>query len=111
MSKYSFFLSKKKWTLFKGNIVAKFIENIGKEIELEMFDTSHFEPAEILDFLMILPFLKEEAIVILHDIGNQINFTGEKDSRHECAPYIIFNLIRGKKFYKLQLKKNKKKIY
>ena len=24
---------------------------------------------------------------------------GEKDSRHEWVPYIIFNLIRGKKLY------------
>ena len=53
----------KIWTLFKGNITAKFIENIGKEIDMVFLDTSHFEPGEILDFLMVLPFLKEEAIV------------------------------------------------
>ena len=90
---------KNKWTLFKGNIVANFIENIGKEIDLVLFDTTHFEPGEILDFLMVLPFLKEEAIVMFHDIGNQINMAGVKDSRHEWAPYIIFNLVKGKKFY------------
>lgn len=88
-----------KWTLFKGNIAAKFIENIGKEIDMAFLDTSHFEPGEILDFLMVLPFLKEEAIVVFHDIGFQMNFSGEKGTRHEWAPYIIFNLVRGKKFY------------
>lgn len=90
---------KNKWTLFKGNIAANFIEKIGKEIDMVLFDTSHFEPGEILDFLMVLPFLKEESIVIFHDIGNQINMAGEKDSRHEWVPYIIFNLVKGKKFY------------
>ena len=88
-----------KWTLFKGNIASKFMEKIGNQIDMAFFDSSHFEPGEILDFLMVLPFLKEEAIIIFHDIGNQINFSGEKETRHEWVPYIIFNLIRGQKFY------------
>ena len=75
------------------------MENIGNEIILAFFDTSHFEPGEILDFLMVLPFLKEGAIVSFHDISNQITYAGEKGTRHEYAPYIIFNLVRGKKFY------------
>ena len=90
-----------KWTLFKGDIAAKYMKKIGKNIDLAMIDTSHFEPGEILDFLMILPFLKEESIVIFHDIDNQITFTKGKDMRHEWAPYIIFNLIRGEKYLPL----------
>ena len=90
---------KNKWTLYKGSISAKFMENIGKGIDMAFFDTVHFEPGEILDFLMVLPFLKEEAIVIFHDIGNQINYAGEEGTRHEWVPYIIFNLVRGEKFY------------
>jgi predicted O-methyltransferase YrrM len=88
-----------KWTLFKGNIAAKYIEKIGKNIDFALIDTSHFEPGEILDFLMILPFLKEEAIIIFHDIDNQITDSKGKNMRYYWAPYIIFNLIRGKKFY------------
>ena len=89
---------KNKWRLFKGDIAARYIEKIGNNIELAMIDTSHFEPGEILDFLMILPFLKEEAIVIFHDIDQQITLSKGKDMRNEWAPYIIFNLIRGKKY-------------
>ena len=77
-----------KWSLFKGNIAVKFLESIGNKIDMAFFDTSHFEPGEILDFLMVLPFLKEESIIVFHDIGNQINFSGEKNTRHEWAPYI-----------------------
>ena len=50
----------KKWTLFKGDVAAQFMDKIGKNIDLAMIDTSHFEPGEILDFIMILPFLKED---------------------------------------------------
>jgi len=87
-----------KWTLFKGSIAAKYIEKIGKNIDLAMIDTSHFEPGEILDFLLILPFLKDEAILIFHDIDHQITHSRGKDMRYSWAPYKIFNLIRGKKF-------------
>ena len=90
---------KNKWTLYKGDIAARYIEKIGNNIDFAMIDTSHFEPGEILDFLMILPFLKEEAIVIFHDIDHQITHSHGKDMRNEWAPYIIFNLIRGEKFF------------
>jgi len=85
----------KKWSLFKGNIATEYIENIGGKIDLVFIDTAHFEPGEILDFLIVLPFLKEEAIVIFHDIANQIT---RSTSRNEWAPYIIFNGIRGEKY-------------
>ena len=86
------------WKLFTGNIATKFIEQVGKNIDMAFIDTSHFEPGEILDFLMILPFLKKGALVVIHDIGIQINCAGWPDSRNEWAPYIIFNLVRGKKY-------------
>ena len=47
---------------------------------------------------MILPFLKEEAIIIFHDIDHQITASHGKNMRNEWAPYIIFNLIRGEKY-------------
>ena len=89
---------KNKWNLYNGNIAANYIEQIGKNIDMAFFDTSHFEPGEILDFLMIFPFLKERALVGFHDIGHQINYAGWKDSRNEWAPYLIFNAIKGKKY-------------
>ena len=87
-----------KWSLYKGNIASNFIENIGGEIDLVFIDSAHFEPGEILDFLIVLPFLKEGAIVVFHDIGNQITKAGNKNTRKEWAPYLIFNIIRGKKY-------------
>ena len=84
----------KNWKFFKGNIATEFMEKIGNDIDMAFFDTAHLEPGEILDFLIVLPFLKEEAIVIFHDIAKQIF----EPIRREWAPYIIFNGIRGQKF-------------
>lgn len=86
----------RKWELFKGNFASEFMEKIGKNIDLAFIDSSHLEPGEILDFLIILPFLKENAIVIFHDIAIQLLSFKE---RNEWAPYIIFNGIRGEKIY------------
>ena len=47
---------------------------------------------------MVLPFLKEGALVGFHDIGNQITKPNFLNKRNEWSPYIIFNIIRGKKF-------------
>ena len=84
-----------KWKLYSGKIAADVIEEIGNDIDLAFIDSAHFEPGEILDFLIILPFLKEGGIVCFHDIANQITINL---GRNEWAPYIIFNSIRGQKF-------------
>ena len=56
-----------KWTFYAGGITAEFIEKIGGDIDLVFLDTAHYTPGEMLDWLQILPFLKEEAILVLHD--------------------------------------------
>ena len=86
----------KKWKLYTGNIATEFLEEIGKNIDMAFIDTAHYEPGEILDFLIILPFLREKAVVIFHDIANQIT---KSKNRREWAPYIIFNAIRGHNFF------------
>ena len=110
----------RKWTVFKGNIATEYMQSIGDNIDMLLIDTAHFEPGEILDFLIVLPFLKEEAIVIFHDIANQIT---ANLGRNEWAPYIIYNAIRGKKYLPsgknilthdigaVKLERNQKKYY
>ena len=91
-----------KWTLYKGNVASKFMEEIGKDIDAVFIDSAHFEPGEILDFIIVLPFLSEKAVVCLHDIANQQTLFYRSASwrrkRNEWAPYIIFNGIRGKTY-------------
>jgi predicted O-methyltransferase YrrM len=89
-----------KWTLYKGNIAAKYMEEIGSDIDMVIIDSAHFEPGEILDFIMVLPFVNEGAVIVIHDIANQITIARNNSlwvgKRNEWAPYIIFNSIRGK---------------
>jgi len=56
-----------KWSLFTGVNTAECIESIGNNIDFALIDTVHFTPGEMLNWLEILPFLKEEAIVVIHD--------------------------------------------
>ena len=56
-----------KWNLNTGGITSEFIEKIGGDIDLAFIDTVHSAPGEMLDWLQVLPFLKEEAIVVFHD--------------------------------------------
>ena len=56
-----------KWTLYTGGITPEFIENIGSCIDFAFIDTKHVTPGEMLDWLMVLPFLKNESIVVFHD--------------------------------------------
>ena len=57
-----------KWTLYTGKTTAEFMETIGDNIDLVYIDTVHISPGEMLNWLDVLPFLKEEAIVVFHDI-------------------------------------------
>jgi predicted O-methyltransferase YrrM len=50
---------KEKWKLHTGTFALSFLEQIGDGIDFVLIDTMHVNPGEILDFLMVLPFLKE----------------------------------------------------
>ena len=87
-----------KWQLYTGGYTSQFIEKIGNNIDLVYIDTVHVVPGEMLNWLEILPFLKEESFVILHDtffmyiydrvIKNIINY-----SNNQILCYIRGELI------------------
>lgn len=58
---------KQKYSLYTGGLAGKYLEQIGGEIDFCLIDTMHSNPGEILDFIMVLPYLKEDAIVVFHD--------------------------------------------
>lgn len=49
-------------------VLPDFIEEIGDGIDFLILDTTHQLPGELLDFLVALPYLTENAIVALHDV-------------------------------------------
>ena len=52
-----------------GKELPCFIEQIGNGIDFLILDTVHVMPGEFLDFICALPFLKDGAIVVLHDVS------------------------------------------
>ena len=59
---------KKKWKLYTGDLPCKFIEEVGGNIDFVFIDTAHQVPGELLNFIEIFPFLKKNALVVIHDI-------------------------------------------
>lgn len=53
--------------LFIGYL-SDYIEKIG-EIDFCIIDTMHCTPGEVLDFLIVFPYLTSDAVVVLHDTG------------------------------------------
>jgi predicted O-methyltransferase YrrM len=89
-----------KWTLFKGGVTSEFIEQIGGNIELAFIDTAHVTPGEKLDWLQVLPFLKEEAIVVLHDTF-LMYFPKVSKKREHFSNIHLLTYIRGELLYYL----------
>jgi len=113
-----------KWTLYTGGITSEFIENIGSGIDFAFIDTKHVTPGEMLDWLMVLPFLKNESIVVFHDtffLYNKKTITKAKKhtSNNQLLCYIRGKLILPKYgnsiFYRnigaLKLAPNQNKYY
>ena len=82
-----------KWTLYTGGLTAEFIETIGNGIDFVYIDTIHVTPGGMLDWLMVLPFLKNEAIVVFHDafylyIFNRVERHKKHTSNNQLICYI-----------------------
>ena len=59
---------------YLGKYLPQVIDEIGGDIDFVILDTVHYTPGELLDFPVMLPYLKDGAIVVLHDVSlNQRN--------------------------------------
>lgn len=83
----------KKWTLFTGDLPHKFLVQLNKTFDFLFLDTAHMAPGELLNFIEVLPFLKEKAIVIIHDLLWHFNI---KVKFYPSNVYLFPN-IRGDK--------------
>ncbi|MGN1154361.1 MAG: class I SAM-dependent methyltransferase [Candidatus Gastranaerophilaceae bacterium] len=61
-----------KYKLYTNGTIADFIEEIGNGIDFVFLDSSHGIPGEVLDFITILPYCKEGAVFVIHDINIQL---------------------------------------
>lgn len=87
---------KQKWELYTGGLSIKFMDEIGENIDLCLIDTLHIIPGGILDFLMVFPYLKNDAIIIFHDISLHTSNFHEK--QWDIPNSLLMSSIIGKKY-------------
>lgn len=84
-----------KWRLYTNGLASDFLDEIGGEIDMCLIDTVHVNPGELLDYLMVLPFLKKNAIIVLHDISLHL-LPHNENAITNC---ILFSAMQGDKTY------------
>ena len=60
------------WQLFTGDMPHKFLENINLKYDFVLLDTTHTMPGEVLNIIEILPFLEDNAIIVLRSLFNHL---------------------------------------
>ena len=90
---------KKKWTLKTGGMALNFLEELsgGEKFDFCFIDTVHSVPGEILDVLQVLPYLKQDAIVVLHDTNLQIGSVEISKKSRAYVNNLLMSTIRGEK--------------
>jgi len=58
----------KQWKLFKGFDFSEKVDDFSELFDMAIIDTAHIHPCESLNFLTILPYLRDDAVVIFHDL-------------------------------------------
>jgi len=91
-----------------GGVIADFIEEIGNNIDFLIIDTAHTLPGEILDFVTCLPYMKENATVVLHDVGlNHMGVINPENAENaeylatSFATKVLFDTVTADKYYML----------
>ncbi len=88
---------KEKWTLKTGGLALEFMEEVGGDIDFCLIDTVHANPGEILDFLMILPYLKKDATVVFHDTNLHARVSENPSVYLQYTNNLLMSAITGKK--------------
>ena len=85
----------KKWKLYTGAFPHEFLSRINIKYDFLFLDTAHVTPGEIINFIEVLPFLNENAIIIIHDILWQ--FHNRLPIKFYPSNLILFTSIFGEK--------------
>ena len=92
-----------KWDLFVGDMPHKFLIQLNLKFDFLFLDTAHVSPGEFFNIIESLPFLEENAIVVLHDTVWHLNQIVEKQNNISEAKIMptqiyIFSALVGEKF-------------
>lgn len=88
---------KEKHRLITGKYLVECLQEISPERDIDflILDTVHQLPGETFDFIAAFPYLKKDAVIVLHDIV--LNHMGGKSFRF--ATKLIFDVVTADKYY------------
>jgi predicted O-methyltransferase YrrM len=99
-----------KWKLFTGKQPHKFLDKLNIKFDFLFLDTAHLVPGEIINLIEALPFLEENAIIVLHDIMYHLQSKkyGYRpiEIKFHPAPIYLFTSLAG---YKIIMKEDENK--
>lgn len=117
----------KKWKLFLGDMPHKFLSKLNIKFDLIFLDSAHVTPGEFVNFIEVLPFINDNAIIILHDIVWHFNRIFDDNLKYNKVTHpteinLLSSLIGKKIMFKSDenylmnigvvfLDKNQKKYY
>jgi predicted O-methyltransferase YrrM len=83
-----------QWTLHKGKDFSEITDSITNKFDFLLLDTMHIHPCESLNFLTILPYLTDNAVIVLHDIGLFSN--PFRASSNACK--LLYDVVTAEKY-------------
>ena len=86
-----------KWSLFMGDMPHKFLTKLNLKFDFLFLDSAHVSPGEFFNLIESLPFLKENAIIVLHDTVWHFYKALKKNIIMPTQIYLMSSLI-GEKF-------------
>lgn len=91
---------KKHWHLHTGNFACHYLPKLKDKIDFCFIDTAHCVPGEILDTLMVLPFMRKGGVIVYHDINIQTMIINKDNysRQHSIANNVIMSAMTGEKF-------------
>ena len=77
-----------------AQVLPEICENEDEKIDMLILDTIHYLPGELLDFIVCLPYLSQNAIVVLDDL----TFAHFGENREALATKILFDTVVAEKY-------------
>ncbi len=96
LEKYSDLLNR-KWHLFVGQDPADVMDTIDEKFDFCVIDTYHHHPVEILNFIAILPWLNDGAVVVMHDTA-AFEWRTKSTFLRMLAPRLLLSVVCAEKY-------------
>ena len=84
---------------YLGKLASEWMSQIGGDVDCLILDTAHCLPGEVLDFLALLPYLRDGAVVVLHDLANNFCLQDRSNFRERAnATKLLFDSVTADKY-------------